>query len=262
MKHGYTASGLVLRCSMMIWLGLTVAGCASTATRTAALSHDVRDPYEHWNRRVQSFNDALDDYLMKPVAHGYQWITPSFVDKGVTNFFSNVDDISVTLNDLLQFKFSQSGLDAGRFLVNTSAGVGGFLDVANLLSLPKHNEDFDQTLGYWGVSSGPYIVLPLVGPSTPRGFGGLIGDTATNPFTYVGGAPISSGVYALRLIDARADLLSASKIADEAAMDRYEFIRNAYFLQRNYLIYDGNPPYEDEFEDEDFKTDYELTPKK
>lgn len=187
---------------------------------------------------------------MKPLAHGYQFITPSFVDKGVSNFFSNIDDIAVTFNDLLQWKFLQGGMDAGRFLVNTSAGVGGFIDVASMIDLPKHNEDFDQTLGAWGLPTGPYIVLPLVGPSTPRGLGGLVGDTLTNPFTYVGGAAISSGIYALRMVDARADLLSASKIADEAALDRYEFIRNAYFQQRDYLVYDGHPPLKEGFEDD------------
>ncbi|TAN47193.1 MAG: VacJ family lipoprotein [Methylococcaceae bacterium] len=214
-----------------------------------SISHDPRDPYEGWNRDVQAFNDSLDEYFMKPLARGYQWITPTFVDKGVTNFFSNVDDIAVTINDLFQLKFTQGSMDAGRFLVNTTAGVVGFVDVASLLELPKHNEDFEQTLGAWGVPSGPYIVLPLVGPNTPRGFGGLVGDTVVNPFTYVG-AGIGTAVYAVRLGDTRADLLTSSKIADEAALDRYEFIRNAYFQQREYLVHDGSPPYREGFEDD------------
>lgn len=256
----------VSQCLLSVGLMIALVGCATvpegetqdpaivwgsgTPSAPVAISHDPRDPYENWNRSVQSFNDALDDHFMKPIAKVYQHITPEFVDKGVSNFFSNVEDIAVLLNDLLQLKFSQGGMDTGRFLLNSTAGLGGFVDVASMLDLPKHNEDFDQTLGAWGVPSGPYIVLPLVGPSTPRGVGGLVADTAANPFTYVGGAAISSGIYGLRLGDTRADLLSATKILDEAAVDRYEFIRNSYFQQRNYLVYDGNPPYKEGFEDE------------
>lgn len=250
MKKNKALRVMISKCLFGVGLVAALAGCAPAITEESRALHDPRDPYEGWNRGVQVFNDSLDDYFMKPLAKGYQWATPSFVDKGVTNFFSNVDDIAVTLNDLLQMKFDQGSQDAGRFLINTTAGVGGFIDVASMLDLSKHNEDFDQTLGAWGMPSGPYIVLPLVGPSSPRGLGGLVGDTAVNPFTYVGGAPISSGIYSLRLIDNRADLLSATKIADEMAVDRYEFIRNAYFQQRNYLVYDGNPPYKEGFYDE------------
>lgn len=240
------------RCLQVAALAAVLAGCATTEM----VSHDPRDPWEDWNRSVQSFNDELDDYVMKPMAEGYQWIAPAFVDQGVTNFFSNVDDIAVTLNDLLQQKFEQSGMDAGRFLVNTTAGVIGFVDVASMLDLPKHNEDFDQTLGTWGVPTGPYVILPFLGPSTPRGISGLAADSAMNPFSYMGvmpvGSPtaISTGVYGARMIDARADLLSSTKIVDEAALDRYEFIRNAYFQQRNFLVYDGSPPYQEGYEDE------------
>jgi phospholipid-binding lipoprotein MlaA len=222
-------------------LASVAAGCA---TPLAATHLDPRDPWEGWNRGTQSFNDGLDDYFMKPVAKGYQWITPSFVDRGVTNFFSNVEDIGVTFNDLLQLKFKQGGMDAARFLVNTTAGVAGFVDVASEIDLPKHNEDFDQTLATWGVPSGPYLVLPLFGPSSPRGVGGLVGDSATNPLNYLG-AGVGAGTFGARMTDFRADNLSASKIADEASVDRYEFMRNAYFQQRNYLIHDGNPPEDD-----------------
>jgi phospholipid-binding lipoprotein MlaA len=228
-------------------LAAVATGCA---TPQAARHNDLRDPWEGWNRGTQSFNDGLDDYLMKPLAQGYQYIAPSFVDRGVTNFFSNVDDIGVTINDFLQLKYKQGGMDASRFLVNTTVGVAGFIDVASKLNLPKHNEDFDQTLGTWGVPSGPYLVLPLFGPSTPRGVGGLVGDTATNPLSYLG-AGVGAGTYGLRMTDFRADNLSATKIADEASVDRYEFIRNAYFQQRNYLLHDGNPPEEDDLDFED-----------
>jgi phospholipid-binding lipoprotein MlaA len=232
----------------LIILAITcsLTGCATT--------NNSSDPLEGWNRGVQSFNDKFDDYAMKPVAKGYQWIMPEFADQGVTNFFSNINDIAVTLNDLLQFKLTQTGLDGSRFLVNTTAGLGGLFDVASIIDLPKHHEDFDQTLGVWGVPVGPYLVLPLLGPSSPRGVAGLIGDAAANPATYVGfgafpgldsavEAGISSGMYIVNAIDKRADNLTTEKVVSEAAsIDRYEFIKNAYLQRRNYLIHDGNLP--------------------
>jgi phospholipid-binding lipoprotein MlaA len=235
------------RSRQALWLlpfVLGLSACASTA------DHDPRDPWEGWNRGVQKFNDTLDDYVMKPVAEGYQFVTPSVMDQGVTNFFSNVDDIGVIANDLLQFKLLQTGQDTGRFLVNTTLGLGGFIDVASKLDLQKHNEDLDQTLGAWGIPSGPYLVLPVLGPSTPRGVVGVAGDTASNPINWVSPAAIPWGAGGLRTVDMRADLLSATKIMDEASVDRYEFIRNAYFQQRNYLIHDGNPPLDEDMEKE------------
>lgn len=233
-----------LHMAVLLGVAFSLWGCAN-ATKT-----DSRDPWEGWNRDVQSFNDKLDDYFMKPIAKGYQWVTPEFVDRGVTNFFSNVEDIAVVLNDLLQFKFAQTGMDAGRFLVNTTAGVGGFVDVASMIDLPKHSEDLDQTLGAWGVPSGPYLVLPLIGPSTPRGALGLVGDLASNPINWVSPVAVPYSTGTVKTFDMRADLLTSSKIADEASVDRYEFIRNAYFQQRNYLIHDGNPPIEDDLDQE------------
>jgi phospholipid-binding lipoprotein MlaA len=209
---------------------------------------------------VQNFNDKLDDYVMKPVATGYKKVTPSVVDLGITNFYNNVEDVTVIGNDLLQFKMLQTGKDLGRLLVNSTIGLAGFVDVASKMDLPKHNEDFDQTLANWGIPSGPYVVLPLFGPSTPRGIFGLVGDTASNPITWItpmAGYSLSGwhatdwvilGSGALRMTDQRADLLSASKIMDEASVDRYEFIRNAYFQQRNYVIHDGSPPLDEELE--------------
>lgn len=222
---------------------LTVlAGCAGVP------ASDPRDPWENWNRPVQTFNDRVDDYLMKPVARGYRWITPDFVDTGISNFFSNIADIRVFINDALQGKFQQAGMDAARFLVNTTAGIAGWFDPASSIDLPKHHEDFDQTLGYWGVPTGPYLVLPLLGPSSPRGVVGLIGDTAANPISYTGlftesavlSKAISGGLGGLNAADLRADNLETEKIASEAAVDRYGFFRGAYFSQRNYLVNDGN----------------------
>ena len=235
---------------------LLINGCATVDTP------DPRDPWEGWNRNVQSFNDGLDDYAMKPVAKGYRWIMPTFADRAVTNVFSNIDDIGVFINDFLQGKFAQSGKDAGRFVVNTTAGIGGLFDVASMINLPKNREDFGQTLGVWGVPTGPYLVLPLFGPSSPRGVVGIVGDAAMNPITYIGSPYISGGLFALNAIDMRADNLSTERIADEAAVfGRYEFFRDAYLAQRRYLVLDGNVPEDEEFIlDENFDEDDSLAP--
>lgn len=222
----------------------TLTGCATT-------SNDPRDPIEGWNRGVQVFNDKFDAHALKPVAHGYRWIMPSFVDTGVTNFFSNIEDIRVVINDLLQFKLKQGGMDTTRFLINTTVGVAGLFDVASYWDFPKNNEDFGQTLGVWGVPMGPYLVLPLLGPSSPRGATGLIGDTLMNPATYIEDTAIRLGIFGLDLIDTRADLLSASKIAEEAALDHYEFIRDSYIQRREFLVNDGDVPLDDDDFDEE-----------
>lgn len=229
-----------------------LSGCATTKAT------DPKDPYEGWNRKVQTFNDRVDDYVMKPVAKGYNWITPTFVNQGVSNFFSNLDDIGVSANSALQGKFAQSGSDGARFLVNTTIGVAGLVDVGTTLNLPKHNEDFDQTLGFWGVNSGPYLVLPFFGPSSVRGVAGLLGDAAMNPISYSGiylhpgywASAVSGGLGVLKAVDTRADNLATEKVASEAAFDRYDFFKNAYLQQRNYLIKDGNVPDEDVLKDE------------
>ncbi|MGR8981364.1 MAG: MlaA family lipoprotein [Gammaproteobacteria bacterium] len=237
----------------VLLLGGILAGCATTDTQVA----DKRDPYENWNRGVQEFNDKLDDYVMKPVANGYQWVMPSFADRGVTNFFSNINDIGVTINDLLQAKFAQGGKDGARFLVNTVAGVAGFVDVAEMIDLRKHNEDFDQTLGVWGLPPGPYLVLPFLGPSSPRGIGGLIGDAAMNPISYIDSGIITGGLFAVNAVDLRADNLSTEKVATEAALDRYVFFKNAYLQQREYLIHDGKIPEDEEHERFDIEQEFD-----
>lgn len=221
------------------------------------------DPFEGWNRGAQTFNDNLDKYVMKPVAQGYRWITPNFVDRGITNFFNNIGDIGVSINDFLQFKFKQGGMDTGRFLVNTTVGVAGFVDVADKIGLPKHDEDFDQTLAVWGTPMGPYLVLPFIGPSSPRGMGGLAGDALMSPFTYAFlpseaiYSALSAGLSATDAIDIRADLLEEVDIASEAAVDRYDYFKNAYLQHREFLIHDGNVPEEESGYDLDFDEEFD-----
>ena len=212
----------------------------------ATVSHpEPSDPWEGMNRGILSFNDETDKYILKPVAKGYQWITPEFVDVGISNFFSNLKDIGVSVNDFLQAKPKQGGMDAARFLVNSTVGIAGFIDVAAMIDLPKHDEDFAQTLAVWGVPRGPYFVMPFYGPSSVRGVGGYLGDTALHPLTYTfffANPGVSWGAAGLRLveiIDVRADFLGAEAVASEAALDRYIFFRSAYMQRRDYLINDG-----------------------
>lgn len=195
--------------------------CASSPTA------DARDPYEPWNRKVQSFNDTADDYVMRPVAKGYKWVMPDFAEQGVSNFFSNIEDVGVTLNSALQGKFAQTGSDSARFVVNTTAGVGGLFDVASSIDLPKHDDNFDKTLGVWGLDTGPYLVLPIFGPSSVRGFAGMAVDMAIDPTNYVGGSAMSM-VNGLNIVDKRADMLPMDNVVKEAATDRYVFFKNMY----------------------------------
>jgi phospholipid-binding lipoprotein MlaA len=203
---------------------------------------DERDPFEGFNRGVQAFNDDFDRSIAKPLATGYEKIVPAPVNNSITNFFSNLDDVIVLFNDILQLKFEQSLSDFGRITFNTTFGLLGLFDVATHMDLPKHNEDFGQTLGYWGVGSGPYLVLPFLGPSTLRDSAGLAVDWEVDPMLQIEDTETKWGAVGLKAIDTRADLLRASRILDTAALDPYVFLRDAYLQRRQNLVYDGNPP--------------------
>ncbi len=231
---------------------LSIAGCASTPSQ----QRDPRDPWEGYNRGMHKFNTDFDNAFMKPIAKGYQLITPEPVDRGITNFFNNIADITSAVNNLLQFKLNRTGSDIGRIAVNSTAGVLGFFDVATNLGLPSYKEDFGQTLGYWGIESGPYFVIPILGPSSARDTVGLAGDIVVDPFFSINKDEVYWGVIGLRVIDRRADLLTASTILEEAAVDPYTFLRDAYLQRRRNLVYDGNPPdndYEADFWDDDIE---------
>jgi phospholipid-binding lipoprotein MlaA len=220
-------------------LGLGVlGGCATTG------SGDPRDPLEPMNRAIYTFNDGVDTMLVKPAAEVYQGVVPGLVRTGVSNVFSNLNDVIVALNNLLQGKFGAALSDVGRLLLNTTAGLLGIFDVATPAGLEKHDEDFGQTLGWWGLGDGPYIVLPLLGSSNLRDTVGRVGDYKADPVTYIDPSRDRNIVQALRIINRRAELLSASRILAVAALDEYEFVRDAYLQRRRNLIYDGNPPRE------------------
>jgi phospholipid-binding lipoprotein MlaA len=219
-----------------------LSGCATATLKEA----DQSDPWLDWNKSTQAFNESFDKHILKPVAKEYLHVTKGVVDDGVTNFFSNVNDIGVTINDVLQFKLLQSGMDFSRFLINTTVGLGGVFDWASKIDLPKHHEDFGQTLGVWGVPSGPYLVLPFFGSSTPRDTVGLIGDALMDPITYVSifggfvGTAVSAGTSALDVTDYRAGIMTTEKVVNEASNgNRYEFIKNSYLQHREFLITDG-----------------------
>ncbi len=224
-----------------------LAGCAQTPNQP----DNVADPWVSVNRNIYTFNDRVDTYVLKPTADAYRFVTPRFVRNRVTDFFDNVSYPGVVLNDLLQGKFSQSLHDTTRFVINTVWGLGGLFDVASQMDIRSHNEDFGQTLAVWGVGEGPYIVIPVLGPSTTRDVWQYPAGVATNPITYYATGAVSWPLFGLRIINTRANLEQANQLRNEAAVDPYAFTRSAYQQYRTNLIYDGNPPAPDFFEEMD-----------
>lgn len=210
------------------------------------------DPLQGVNRVIYNINDGLDKALIKPVATAYSKVTPIGVRMGVTNFFDNISYINVIANDLLQGKFHQAANDTGRFLLNSTVGFGGIFDVASGAGLPKHDEDLGQTFGTWGAGEGTYLVLPVFGPNSVRDAPDLATSTLLNPLFYVTSS-VTLPLGIVNGINRRANLLEATRIRDEAALDAYSFTREAYRQNREYRIYDGNPPSQDleYIEDED-----------
>ena len=219
-------------------LAILVAGCASVP------NPDPRDPFEGYNRAVFKFNDGFDRAIAKPVATAYQNVTPGPVRNGVRNFFSNIADLFIGVNNLLQGKPEEALTDWGRFAFNTTFGVLGIADWATDMGLEKHDEDFGQTFGRWGAGSGPYIVLPFLGPSDVRDSVGTVFDWHFDPVGNHYPVDQRNGAILLRATSQRADLLGASRLLEQAALDPYAFVRDAYLQRRRSLIYDGMPPRE------------------
>lgn len=215
-------------------LVLTLAGCAT--------GPDRRDPFEPFNRGVLKFNDELDAAVVKPVATAYQDYVPSPARKAVSNVFSNLGDVWSMANSLLQFKFPQAAESLMRVSINTVLGFYGILDIATEAGLQRHREDFGQTLGFWGVPSGPYLVLPLLGPSSVRDASGFVVDRRADLVRAVDPEDARNGLYALRIVDTRATFLRAGRLLEEVSLDRYTFLRDAYLQRRQAEIFDGDPP--------------------
>jgi len=220
---------------------LTAVLCALLAG--CATGKDPRDPLEPVNRSVFGFNETFDRLATKPLAKGYVAAVPPPVRGGVTNFFGNFRDVTTAVNNLFQGKIKNAFIDVGRITVNSTVGFFGVFDVASRIGLEKHYEDFGQTLGVWGVGDGPYLVLPLWGPSSARDAVGLGGDYFTDPeFFLFTVAPGTYVVFGTRAVNARANLLETEQMLSVAALDRYAFTRDAYLQYRRSQIYDGNPP--------------------
>ena len=213
-----------------------LTGCAS--------SGNPKDPIEGFNRAMFAFNEGLDTAILKPVATGYEAVLPSPIRTGVTNFFGNIDDLFIGVNNLLQGKVPEAFSDLGRVAINTTIGLLGVLDVASEAGLEKHNEDFGQTFGRWGVGNGAYVVVPVFGPRTARDTVGLVLDMAADPVANHEPARVRDLALAVRLVNNRANLLPADKVIEEAALDKYSYMRDAYLQRRRNLIHDGNPPRE------------------
>lgn len=221
---------------------IAVAGLLCASVLPLSAQAQTHDPWIDANRRVFAFNDYFDRVLVRPVAITYTTFVPRFARQGITNFFSNINDINVFVNDLLQFKFDDAVSDSGRFLVNSTIGIGGLLDVASDLGLQKNEEDFGQTLGAWGVDSGPYVVLPVFGSSNVRDAFGLVLDTLFNPIQYQEEESVRWTLVLLQEIDTRASLLALDELVTG---NRYLFVREAYIQRREFLVQDGEV--EDEF---------------
>ena len=219
----------------LVWLMLAVltAGCATGPNA------NPKDPLEPMNRRIASFNDVLDDNLLKPVATGYRDYTPQPVQTGVSNFFRNLSDVWSTVNNGLQLKGRETAESCLRVVVNTVFGIYGLFDVATEIGLQRHPEDFGQTLGYWGVPSGPYVVLPLLGPSTLRDGASLPVDTKGNLVRHIEEVPTRNTLTVVNLVDKRAHLLKTTDQLDTMAIDKYSFMRDAYIQRRQYQINEG-----------------------
>ena len=218
---------------------LVLGGCASF--RNAAPG----DPLEPINRGIFSFNSIFDHYLFKPIAKGYDAAVPNPVKKGVSNVFQNASDAQSIVSDALQLKGAKMGDDLGRVMINTTFGLGGIFDLATPMGIERGNEDLGQTLGYWGIGAGPYVVIPFLGPSSARDLVGRYGDGKIDPVALVSSVPVRNSLMGARVVDTRVSLFPAEALMNQAALDRYTFMRSAYLQRRQSLVLDGKRPKEE-----------------
>ena len=230
---------------------LLVSGCTGNAAKSSGA---VWDPFEPVNRVTFKINDYGDKYVLRPLAKGYETVTPSPIRKGISNFFDNLSYPVTITNDLLQGKLTQSVADTARFVANSVFGIGGFFDVARYAGLEKHNEDFGQTFGVWGIPEGPYLMVPLFGPRTMRHGVGNLADSLVHPQTRFDNSSVRTKVNLFYFVQQRSTLLAFDEEL-ERAFDRYAFVRDAYLQNRRYLRHDGDPPEAELFleDDDDFE---------
>lgn len=220
-------------------LSLALAG-------TVMAEDNPRDRYEGFNRAMYSVNEAVDGALIKPIGQGYDKAVPLPLKASVGNFFGNAGDLWIGINGALQGKFADAGVDVGRLLINSTIGIFGLFDVASELGLEKHEEDFGQTLAVWGVGDGGFVFWPIIGPRTVRDTAGWGVDYFADPVGYTRSIPVRNSMVALRFVDIRASLLPADKVVEEAALDKYAYVRDAYLQRRRNQIFDGRPPRQDD----------------
>ena len=244
----------LIRMTSLIALVLVISGCASKQTLEQG---DISDPFEPVNRTIFKVNEFADKYAMRPVAKGYQSVIPAPIRTGVNNFFDNISYPIDIINAALQGKFKQAGSDTARFALNSTVGFAGFLDPATKLGLEKHEEDFGQTLGVWGVPKGPYLVIPFFGPKTIRSGAGDLAGVYVNPQFYLFSSSVQTKVNIFWLVHVRSTLLGFDEEV-QRAFDRYAFVRDAYLQNREFLLYDGNPPEEElDFDTEEFDEEFD-----
>lgn len=231
--------------AIFLTIMVLISGCA-----TAPPGERNVDPFENVNRGFYQFNRDFDRAFLEPAADAYVEVTPRPIRTSVSNFFDNLGYLNVILNDFLQGKVKQGFWDTSRFVLNSTVGLAGLFDVATAVGLEEHNEDFGQTLGVWGAGSGPYLVLPLLGPSTVRDAPGIPVTAVSSPLFYVDQVAVTAPTGALGAVDVRARGIGAFQFIEEAALDPYVFTREAYLQRRTFLIYDGNPPRPEFFEEE------------
>ena len=236
-----------LQALIMTLMMMFLVGCASIPE---GQPRSKKDPWELVNRNVFSFNETLDKYVVKPITHVYEFILPEVIRDRISNVFSNVGDVYTAINQLLQGKPKAAFDDLTRVLVNTTIGLGGLFDVASDAGLEKHNEDFGQTFGVWGIGDGPYMMLPLLGPSNVRDTVGWAFDINTDILiNYIDNIPVRNSITGVRIVDQRSKYLNSTNLLGDAAFDKYTLIRDAYIQRRRNRIYDGNPPLIDEDDD-------------
>jgi phospholipid-binding lipoprotein MlaA len=224
----------------MNWIKPLIIGMLATSLLSGCATQSSKDPLEGLNRGIYKFNDVADKAVIRPVAGAYKAAVPSPLRTGVNNFFSNLGEVVTVINDLLQFKIDKAFNDAGRFAINSTFGIAGLVDWASMDGIEKRNEDFGQTLAYWGWQDSAYLVLPILGPSTLRDTGGLVVDTALfDPLGYIDDTRDRNLTYTLKLVDKRAQYLPGSDLLDEAALDPYLFMRDAYLQRRQNQVNDG-----------------------
>ena len=231
-KSGRWPGSLLAAAAAAVFL----SGCASTA-------NNPRDPYEGFNRAMFSVNEGIDTVVAKPLAKGYDAAVPLPLKAGVGNFFGNVGDLWIGVNNGLQGKGGDAAGDVARLLINSTVGIFGLFDVASEIGFDKHDEDFGQTLARWGVGDGGYLFWPIIGSRTVRDTAGWVADVYADPVHWgVDDIPVRNSAYFVRFVDIRASLLPADKVVEEAALDKYAYIRDAYLQRRRSQIFDGNPP--------------------